>query len=224
MRKTRKSHGFTLVELVMAISITSLIGLAVAGASTALSSAHAHSQSQYDSTQTARVAMRQIQYSLQRARLVTAVGSNGNALAYWVGDENNDGTISLLELRVLRYNPDSRNITEYSVQYPASWAEWLVDSWNWDVTLAEAMSMALMEWWVAGWSYCSGRTLADDVQAFKASLDQRTPLGTLARVEFTVGDGDQATTLRSAAALRADMTHYVMTDGTGYVLNLPEGN
>ena len=86
----RNPSGFTLVELVMAISITTIIGLAVAGASMALSTAHAHSESRYGSIETARSAMRRIQSSLRAAALVTYVHSNGHKLGYWAGDENED--------------------------------------------------------------------------------------------------------------------------------------
>ena len=76
----RRRKAFTLVEMVMAISITAITGLAVAGVTVALSNAHAHSETFYQSLRTGHFVMHRLQNGLRCARLVTATNNN----AYFV--------------------------------------------------------------------------------------------------------------------------------------------
>ena len=221
---TRNAPGFTLVELVMAMFITSIIAAAVAGMSMVLSTANAHSEDRYMAIESARNAMRKIQLDFQKALLITAVSEDGSSLLYWVRDENENGKINLTELRLLRHESGEKQIRRYQVAFPDTWPQPLRDAQDTEFTLQSSLNLSTMASYVAGSTHSVGRLLAVDVHDFEVSLppsSQAPPLATLVQIRHTVGQGEQALTLRSAASLRADATGYVGVANGVYVLTMP---
>jgi len=89
---------------------------------------------------------------------------------------------------------------------------------DFDVSLKDAMNGEQVASWMAGSGHARQVVVAMDVHDCRFSVTPGVPVTTLVCVQFTVGEGDKGLTLRSAAALRADMTDCVrMADGD-YVL------
>ena len=209
----RQRHAFTVVELIMAVTITAIIGLAAAGVSSVLSSAYAHGENHYGNVATARNAMRQIQDFARKAQLVTAVNNARTSVAYWMGDSNEDENLNLLEFRVLRYEAEIRQIIEYRVTFPEEWSQATIDAHNQTIQLGAASSISHMETKVVGSLYCEARVVAGDVSSFAVTLLPEAPSTKLVQIKFTAGSGDSSLTLRSAAALRGDkISKYVGSD------------
>ena len=216
----RRTSGFTLMEVVMAATITTLVGLAVAGASMALSSATSEGEDYYNCMQTGRSAMRQVRNAVQGARLVLAVRDDKREMAYWVGDADGSGTINLTELRIIRHNNDN-TVIEYRVAFPETWDVSMRKAMDVDSTLNAAMSLPAVEDCVVNSSYKAARTIASDVSSLAFSTPSAVPLVRLMRIVMTVSDGGQTLTLRGAAALRAPATSFVTPGDPGFVLSMP---
>jgi prepilin-type N-terminal cleavage/methylation domain-containing protein len=105
--KRSNRRGFTLLELTMAIAITSVIALSVAGVSMGLSRAYANSEGYYQTSQNARSAMMGVQSLLRKAKLVLSVSDDG--VVFWAQDVNGDGRINRSEVTTLIYDKESRN-------------------------------------------------------------------------------------------------------------------
>ena len=214
MRK--RTQGFTLVEMMMGMFITSITGMAVAGVSMVLSTAYSHSENHYDAMESARSAMRRVQFSLQSAALVTAVSADGTKLAYWRGDENSDGQVNLLELRLLDYDSISGQLVEHRIQFPELWSEDKVASENKNKDLMDAVKMDKIEEWILGSPYLTSLTYAAGVTKTVFSPSPAVPLSTLVSISAAFQTGDQVVTLNAAAALRADLTDYIYLAGSDY--------
>ncbi|MCD6365260.1 MAG: prepilin-type N-terminal cleavage/methylation domain-containing protein, partial [Planctomycetes bacterium] len=218
-----RHHGFTLAELVMALVITSIIALAAVAVASVLSTAHAHSEAHYGSIETARSAMRRVQRALQSAQLITAVNVDhgGESVTCWTGDENSDGRINVLEVRFLEYDSGAGEIREYRVDFPDGWPQAAVDIGNTAISLEDLTTMTPDSLPEQASLYLTSLLLACDVGDFSVSAWPGPPMSKLVRVEFTVGAGQGAMTLRSAAALRAEQTCLVGEADDDYVLMTP---
>jgi prepilin-type N-terminal cleavage/methylation domain-containing protein len=210
----RTAKAFTLPELMMALAIMAVTGLAVAGVSMALSDAYAHSQDFNDSIQTARYTLSQVQASVHKAKLITAVSTQSFVL--WGNDANADGTINLDELQVYTYDPAAKTVTLRQVIFPATMAAATKAALNASITLAAANDMTGITRQVSQSPYVDTRVLANNVGSFKATASPAAPSSTMLSVCFAVGTAaDRQLTLRSSAGMRADVTSLVTKDKNG---------
>jgi len=201
----------------MAMSITAVIGLTVAGVAIALSTAHAHSQDYYQSIQTNRSAVMQIQRSIRKTKLITA--TDGSSLVAWAGDTNANGLINLSELLLLSYDQASGELVEYRVVFPDSMDAQTRLALDVESTLATVMDPAAVEAMLTEDQYCQRLVIASAVKDFSVSAWPDVPLSRLVRFQLTVGQGQRDLTLRSAACMRADMIEAVGISDDQYVLD-----
>ena len=208
--------GFTLVELLLGLVITSMIGLTVAGASMVLSNAHFQSQQYYDCLQTARIAMRWIESDIRRSSLVTDVE---NGLMLWEGDTNGDGQINFSELTLITHDSSSGQVTRHRAVFPAGMSQEAIVAINTpfplDQMVQAANSMAL---WMTSNAYVQSTTLATNVEMLDILPAQEPPMTTRLHIRLVVTEGGQYVTLRSAAKLRADRTEDVYVADGDYIL------
>lgn len=216
-----KKAGLTLAEMVLALAITTMVGLSVAGVSTVLSTAYADGESYQSCIQTARSAMRQVRRAVQGAQLITAVREDKRELIYWAGDANGSGTINLAELRIIKQKLDN-TVEEYRVVFPDDWSDTMCQASDVEFSLSAAMTVANMENQIVNHTYVEARTIATDIATLTFSVPTAAaPLARLVRIGLTACEGRRALTLKGAAALRADLTRYVDTDAEGHVLVMP---
>jgi prepilin-type N-terminal cleavage/methylation domain-containing protein len=128
MRNIRYKNGFTFVELMVALMVTSIIFAAVATLAYALGTA-------YDSTDDIAEKQAQVRYAsiriselIRQCKLIC--GASGYDIAIWRADDNGDGKINPRELVYLDAGPD-RNYIQL-IDFPT--AE------NWQVTLSSILS------------------------------------------------------------------------------------
>jgi type II secretory pathway pseudopilin PulG len=218
----RRPRGLTLSELVIALSITSIVGLAVTGAATMLSAGHAHTETEYESLETARSALRAVQKSIRNACLLNcSMGEDG--VAYWCGDENGDNQINIGEMRVIAYDSTSGEVRLYWTSFPNEWPDWFRDLMNSSMSLMEASDQGTLDSSLLNHTCVTHRVLASNVASFLICPVGTGPLAEMARMEITVGDDSRPVTMRSAATLRAPGTPYVRDLGGGwYVYDGPD--
>ncbi len=212
----KRRIAFTLIEMTMAIAITGVTGLSVAGAAITFSTAHEHSREFYGHIQTARTAMMRVQRMIRSCLLVTSV--NGTSMILWASDANEDGQINPSETILLEWDYEAGEVRLLQIAYPAGMSA--------DVRIAIDMEMPLgtltnddhAKSAVFSSSYVATTVLATDVTGFYLTAKPDAPMARLVTVQMTVGEGTRAVTLRSAANTRADWTSYIGIADGNFVL------
>ena len=219
MSRIRHRLGFTLMEMTIAMTITAMIGLSVAGVSMVLGDATEYGENFYQSVQTARNVVMKIQKTIRSAKLVTA--SSSTAMVLWADDTNGDGQINLSETVLLSCDTTSGQIRLNRVVFPATMSAQTRAALDVTKTLADLASVNTVTSLITGNAYNTTTVLATDVAAGQFGVWPTAPLSHLVRFQLTVGTGDSAVTLRSAAATRAGLTSRVQMAGNVYVLTAP---
>jgi prepilin-type N-terminal cleavage/methylation domain-containing protein len=128
MRDTRYKNGFTFVELLVALMVTSIIFAAVATLAYALGTAYDATNDIAEKQAQVRYASIRISELIRQCKLIC--GTSGYDIAVWRADDNGDGKINPKELVYLDAGPD-RNYIQL-LDFPSA------D--NWQVTLSSILS------------------------------------------------------------------------------------
>jgi len=110
------SHGFTLVELLVALVVTSIILTAVATLAFALSSASDSADDTSYKQAQLRIATLRISELIRHSKLICA--SSDSDIAVWRADDDNDAQIDLNEIVYIRKGQDSNYLHIY--EFPSS--------------------------------------------------------------------------------------------------------
>lgn len=207
-------HGFTMVEMVLAMAVTAIVGLSVAGVSVGLSNAYENSENYYDALQGARSVLMQAQSMGRTAKLVTATSTD--SLVFWTSDINADGKINRNELTMIYWDRSGGDsVVRMQRISPAATSSLVKDQ----VMLSVASSVSSVSSLLSQYtSYRENSPLASDVLSFKVTASPAAPKATLVQLEITVGRPDRPLTLRSTVSLRADDTVNVGKVGSTWVL------
>lgn len=212
MSRTRKTRAFTLLEMMIAMTITAITGLAVAGATIALTRAHQETEGFYQSLQTARSAMLRIQRTVQEAKLITA--STTHVVALWFADINENRLINAEEVMLLIFDPNDREVRVVHKVFP----EAVRDAMNIEVPLSTLTDVPSAESQVLPSAYAQTIVLASDATDFCALATPGPPLATRLDVLLSVGSDRGLVTLRSSAAPRGPRTAHVEFYEGEYIL------
>ena len=115
----RSARALTLIELVIGIAVTTLVGLSVAAVSGVLSDSYSQGEAYYRSMQSARIAMMNLQSKVRKAHLITQ--ASGNEMMIWQEPGGDDGKINPSELTLTRYDAYQDKITKYQIVTPTNW-------------------------------------------------------------------------------------------------------
>jgi len=217
----KRRVAFTLIEMTMAIAITAVTGLSVAGAAITFSSAQEHSREFYGHIQTARTAMMRVQRMIRSCLLVTSV--NGTSMILWASDANEDGQINPSETILLEWDYEIGQVRTLQIAYPAGMSAGTRTAIDMDVPLETFTNDDHAKSAVFTNAYVTTTVLATDVSGFYLTAKPSPPMANLVTVQMTVGRGTQAVTLRSAANTRADWTSYVGIADGNFVLTTTQG-
>ena len=219
--KRARTNGFTAVEVLLAMVVTSLVALTVTSVFMALSTAQQHCEDQYLYVQEARNTARYLQARLRKARLLTAADSSGMVL--WAQDANANGLINVSELRVITYDAAARTLRESRVAFPDSLSADTRAALDVTKTVASLsvpanVKLALQQDYAA---YYQEETLAGRIRGFSVQPDAAAPMTRLVKVRLTIGSDQRSMTLYASASLRADYTSHLGLSGGQYVLIVP---
>jgi len=212
----RRTSAFTIAELLIALAITAVIGLTVAGVAMALSRSYQHSEQYYRYLQSGRVASIRLQGSLRKSRLVTA--SDASTLVLWAEDYNNDGQINVSEVLFVYYDHGARELIERSTVFPDSMSASVREMLDFTIPLSALSDPNVATGPPAYESYDSKRLLAAYVEDFQVFCTDAPPFTKLVKFCLKVGGDGQFVTMHGASRLRADRTEYVGEFGGEYVL------
>jgi len=212
----RTNRAFTIVEMVLAMAIASVVGLSVTAVAMTLSSAYLDGEQRHATVQTGRIALSRIESYINRAKLVTF--ADDGTILYWAGDADGDGKISLTELAEIKYTPDDRTIRLHRVVLDENMDAQVRAALNVPVPLNAAVGGSAGSDLVESNPRDVSRIEAQDVDAFEVNAYPACPRTKLVTLRLVVGQGQSQGTFRGAASLRADKTSDVATSEGNYVL------
>jgi hypothetical protein len=212
-------RAFTLLELLLGVTVTTLIGLSAVTVGSTLSSRYAKSEEYYSNLQTARVGMGTMQSLVRGAQLVTQASSTQVLL--WKEANNGDGQLNPSELVLL--NISGGTVKRDQIMWGTDWLSQLFKL-IFDQPVSLGTVVENFNWWsyvVDNSIITQSRTVANGVSSLNISLDVAPPMSRKATITITCGTGKNAVTLRSTASLRGDRTGCVATVGGHYALVNP---
>lgn len=194
--------GFTIAEMLMALTVASVIALAAGGMAMGLSYSYQHQDDYRQSVQDASGVVREVQSLVSKAQLIT--GAWGTAVAVWT-DANADMKASLSELTLLQYDSTAKTLAETKLIFPAGWTQAQITAADTNMTMTEASTFATIQSKFTQNTYAQKSVVAEDVQAFSAVGKAAGANNNSIEVSVTVGTGTKRVTLRSAMTLRASL-------------------
>jgi len=200
----KRGQAFTLIEMVMAISITAIIGMSIAGASMALSTAYENGQDYYQCLQTGRITMARLEQILRKSLLIGGTGPD--LMWLWREDTNGDGGINLTEISTIAYDRQNKTLKEIHLEFPSTWPESMLKVADRSLTLYEVTAQYAS---ISSFRSCYGpimknTVLAENVVDFTVAPWPYPPITKAIGVTMTVRQSDRTLTVRSAAKLRGD--------------------
>ncbi|MCX5659911.1 MAG: prepilin-type N-terminal cleavage/methylation domain-containing protein [Planctomycetota bacterium] len=160
---SRNSAGLTLVELLLAMTVTAIMGMAIAQMLIATSSA-TNSRNDMRALITRQKALTvRLDEAIRGSTMVLASGSN--YLVLWMGDTRADDVPNLSEIRRIEYDSSLGQLISYKAVFPGSWTQAailaadtqyaLTSNFNTVTTGLKGSSTFPAEIWsrnIAGWS------------------------------------------------------------------------
>ena len=114
-------RGFTLLETILAISITAMVG---AGIATMMAVLGSDASMQYDLRSVlVRSSAAQSRLSAYIAPARCLLEADAGALVLWFDDSRESDTIHASELRWITHDPITRRVNVEFVSFPASWSQ-----------------------------------------------------------------------------------------------------
>lgn len=119
-------RGLSLLEMVLAIGITSIIGIAIASMMAASSNSL---RSKDDGRQSAiRLAVTQVRLGAYIAPSLCIVDKSNQHLTLWLEDSRESNTIHASELRWISFDEDQQMLLVEFVDFPDEWTQAMIDS------------------------------------------------------------------------------------------------
>jgi len=204
MRNTRCENGFTLVELLVALVVTSIILAAVATLTYALGSANETSDDTSEKQAQVRYATLRISELIRYCKLICA--APGDDLAVWRADDNGDGEINPQELVYLEMGEGRDHIQ--LLDFPSAA--------NWRVTLSSIQGGTAKQELML---ICDERQtrLLRECSNVQIALDLIPPWSKSVNVSFDLVENGAVRRYQINAALRAWAGNLLDTDGSSLV-------
>jgi len=210
-------RGFTLAELVLALAITTVIGLAVTGVAAAVSNFNARAEAYYDCLQNGRVAATRLEEMMRPALLLTA--ASGDKMVVWTSDTTDPGKINVSEVATVYLDAPTKQLMQRTTVYPSSLTASQIQSLDTSIVLSNLTSAGVATSPVKYVQYDVTSVLARNVQSFVVYPDSPAPLTRLLKFKLVVSADGQTVTQYGAATLRAPSTSNVSVSNGTYVLN-----
>lgn len=213
MRKVKVKKGLSLVELLVALSVSSIILTAVATLAFALSSA-------YDSTEDTSFKQTQIRFTtlklsdlIKQCRLVCA--DPGNDIVIWKADNNpEDGKMDIVELAYIEAGNDADQIKILEFTSCPSWIN------NWFINLSYSVTQLQFNGfkdWLKSFCETSEVVLIPECSNVQFQFDQSPPQANFVSISFELVENETTHEYRIDAALRSRAANLLNSTGTEIV-------
>ena len=189
MRDTRYQKGFTLVEMLVALVITSIVLTAVATLAFALGTVNKATDDLSTKQAQVRFATLRIQELIRYSRLICFVSSND--LALWQADDNNDGNININELVYIECGPDRDHLQ--ICEFPSS---------NSSVINISSIDSIATNWWSSYSSNISYIQVIPQCSNVQFDFDAYPPQSKFVSITFDLVENDIVHQNQISAGLR----------------------
>ncbi len=197
MRAPRR-RGLTVVELILALSITALIAGAIASMMAAVSNGVLLRRDSRSVMIRATSAHGRLDAYIASSRCLLEV--DGADLTLWLNDNREGGTVHASEIRWLVYDPDEQAIDVMFIDFPDTWTDVQRD-------LADRQFPSNSKWHIVLGQYEARGLIArvrlvDGIGDAQIEIDTLDPLDARlisALLEF--GDGNQTSTIRATSCI-----------------------
>lgn len=122
-RRGAHRAGLTLLELLLALSITAIMGVAVASMLTMVSTVAQSDREGRSVLLRAHAAQARLRAYIDPSLCVLQHDAANQTLCVWLADQAGPESVNLTEIRVLWFDPTGRTIDVERVQFPAAWPE-----------------------------------------------------------------------------------------------------
>ncbi|MCK4872469.1 MAG: prepilin-type N-terminal cleavage/methylation domain-containing protein [Phycisphaerales bacterium] len=166
MRPTthERSRGLTLVELLISLIITAMVGTALAALLNAVAVATKTNIGTREIVIRTHAIDSRVALYTDTALALLDVRDDGNGLVIWLSDDRASGTVHGTEIRWLTYDPAENTLTVQYVEFPEGWSQMLKDLY--DLEYVAASYADGDAWWTVLADYISpgytGSTLLGD--------------------------------------------------------------
>ncbi len=212
----RSSKAWTVIEMVLAMSITAVIALTIASVTLGLSASNATTRNSQQANRIATCAARRIQAALRKAKLITC--AEDDYLAYWVEDTNGDGKINLAEVAAIKYNSDNEKIKHIRPTLDHITDETTKKALNVKINLDSIKNSSSTEQVLTNSPKLNETLLADNVTDFSFSATPDVPMTKLVTMYMEIQVGNYSMRLTSSSAIRADKIGQVGYSEEKYIL------
>jgi len=121
-----KRRGITLLEMTLAIGITSIIGIAIASM---MAAATTGLTAKDDGRQSAiRLATTQVRLGAYIAPSRCLLDKSSSHITLWFDDSNEGGTVNVTEVRWIEFDEDSKELTVKFIDFPVEWSQEMIDA------------------------------------------------------------------------------------------------
>jgi len=214
----KRPKGFTLAELVLALAITTVIGLAVTGVAAAVSNLNQRAEAYYECLQNGRVAATKLETMLRPALLITA--ASGSNMVVWTNDTADVGKINVSEVAKIFLDTTTKQLMLRTTVYPSTLTAAQVTGLDKPINLNDLVTVSVATSAPTYVQYDVVSVLAANVQSFAVYPDVPAPLTGLLKFKLVIGVAGQTVTQYGAVMLRAPSTSSVILKADGkYVLN-----
>lgn len=198
-RARRRSSAFTLVELILASGITTLVGAAIASLFFAVSYGTASRNDMRALVPRQRTIVARLDASIRSSRMVLALGSNYVVL--WMGDTRPNSAPNLSELRRIEFDSAGKTVTSYKVTWPAGWSQAMIDAADTQYAIGDDFGSITAA--LKGNTYFPSETWSRSVSTWSLAANKsNVQSATMLSYQITTVSGQTTNTLIGAAALR----------------------
>jgi Tfp pilus assembly protein PilW len=221
MRSIRLRHlkGMTLVELMLSLFVTSMIGAAAVAVVSAVGTTNSQTKEQAEVVQAGRAGLHRLQRQIRNARLVTACSSHEVVL--WGADTSDPGYINADEVLVLQYDESDGTVACTQVKFPPSMRDNLREALNVRCALPNLASASAALRTIANAAYRDEQVVAADIEDLSFSVPTAAPVSAMVTVTATFGLGNKTLSMSTATALRAAAVSQVDYVDGQYILLAP---
>jgi len=194
-----RHRGLTLVELMISLAITTMIGVAIATMMATVSQGVGTRRDTRSLALRAHSAHVRLSACIDSSRAVVMAGET--MMVLWHDDSRSGGTIHASELRWIEFSPDDDTLLIHQVSFPSEWSQTDCDKKDRQLSSQADFEMVLDEYAGEGW--IATATAADGVAAATFWFDDVDPLeARLVRIDLEFEHDDSTRAVQSTHSLR----------------------
>ena len=201
-----KRRGLTLVELILAMAITSMTCVAIAATMKDTAKTWEANQQDDQTLASARIAIKRLRTIVSDAKLFGH--RTANSLVLWAGDENGNFQIEYTECAMIRYDPATDQLQLLDIYFPPGTPQGDIDARNMTFTFADFGAQQLLTLLNAD-IYVRSRTLADNVVSFTVSTIGQALYVRTAMFSLRLGQDDPSQQFDLVVSMRSPAYYLV---------------